>query len=102
MILFHTYIIQVAAPKGLRNFELKMGKEFNAIEGFLGEGLLRNAYFASKMSWNFNTRNDAAIIGSPNGKHKYILVIFGDDPSFYKDKKLLPELSRMVYEQMTN
>ena len=25
MILFHTYIIQVAAPKGLRNFELKMG-----------------------------------------------------------------------------
>lgn len=77
-------------------------KDFNAIEGFLGEGLPRNAYFASKMGWNFNTRNDAAIIGSPNGKHKYILVIFGDDPSFYKDKKLLPELSRMVYEQMTN
>lgn len=77
-------------------------QEFNAIEGFLGEYLPENAYFASKMGWNFNTRNDAAIIGSPDGKHKYILVIFGDDPSFYKDKKLFPELSRLVYERMTN
>ena len=76
-------------------------KEFNAIEGFLGESLPRDAYFASKMGWNFNTRNDAAIIGSPDAKYKYILVIFGDDPSFYKDKKLFPELSRMIYEKMT-
>jgi beta-lactamase class A len=77
-------------------------KEFNAIEGFLGEALPENAYLAAKMGWNFNTRNDAAIIGSPDGKHKYILVVFGDDPSFYKDKKLLPELSHLVYERMTN
>ncbi|MBD2456685.1 serine hydrolase [Nostoc sp. FACHB-87] len=77
-------------------------KDFNAIEGFLGEGLPQDADFASKMGWNFNTRNDAAIIGSPDGKYKYILVIFGDDPSFYKDRKLLPKLSRMVYEKMVN
>ncbi|MBC1239863.1 serine hydrolase [Nostoc sp. 2RC] len=77
-------------------------KEFNAIEGFLGEALPENAYLASKMGWNFNTRNDAAIIGTPDGKHKYILVIFGDDPSFYKDKKIFPELSRLVYERMKN
>ncbi|WP_234300830.1 serine hydrolase [Sphaerospermopsis aphanizomenoides] len=76
-------------------------KEFNAIEGFLGEGLPQDAYFASKMGWNFSVRNDAAIIGSPDRKHKYILVIFGDDPSFYKDKKLFPEISRMVYQEMT-
>ncbi|MEC4817051.1 MAG: serine hydrolase, partial [Scytonema sp. PMC 1069.18] len=76
-------------------------KEFNAIEGFLGEALPENAYFASKMGWNFNTRNDAAVIGSPDDKHKYILVIFGDDSSFYKDKKLFPEISRLVYEHMT-
>lgn len=77
-------------------------KEFNAIEGFLGESLPENAYFASKMGWNFNTRNDAAIIGSPDGKHKYILVVFGDDTSFYKDRKIFPEVSRLVYERMTN
>lgn len=77
-------------------------KEFNAIEGFLGEGLPEDAYFASKMGWNFSVRNDAAIIGSPDQKHKYILVIFGDDPSFYKDKKLFPKISRMVYQEMTN
>ncbi|BDA65952.1 hypothetical protein CAL7716_001180 [Calothrix sp. PCC 7716] len=76
-------------------------KDFNAIEGFLGEPLPENANFASKMGWNFNTRNDAAIIGSPDGKHKYILVIFGDDPSFYKDKKIFPEVSRLIYKRMT-
>ncbi|WP_066423571.1 serine hydrolase [Anabaena sp. 4-3] len=76
-------------------------KPFNAIQGFLGEYLPENAYFASKMGWNSKTRNDAAIIASPDGKHKYILVIFGDDPSFYQDKTVLPEISRMLYEQMT-
>lgn len=77
-------------------------KEFNAIEGFLGEYLPANAYFASKMGWTYGNRNDAAIIASPDGKAHYILVVFGDDPSFYKDKTIYPEISRMVYERMTN
>ena len=54
------------------------------------------------MGWNSKTRNDAAIIVSPDEKSKYILVIFGDDPSFYKDKTLFPEISRMVYDRMTD
>jgi len=77
-------------------------KEYNAIAGFLGESLPKDAYFASKMGWNFSTRNDAAIIGSPNGKHKYILVVFGDDPGFYQNKQVFPQLSLMVYRQMVN
>lgn len=77
-------------------------KEFNAIEGFLGEKLPQDIKFYSKMGWNFKTRNDAAIIVSPNEKYKYILVVFGDDPSFYKDKTLFPEISRMVYDRMTD
>lgn len=77
-------------------------KEFNAIEGFLGEKLPQNVKFYSKMGWNSKTRNDAAIIVSPDEKSKYILVVFGDDPSFFKDKTLFPEISRMVYERMTN
>jgi len=83
-------------PKAWKN------KEYNAISGFLGESLPRDTYFASKMGWNFTTRNDAAIIGSPDGKHKYILVVFGDDPSFYRDKEIFPQLSRRIYEKMTN
>ena len=77
-------------------------KEFNAIEGFLGEKLPQNIKFYSKMGWNFKTRNDAAIIVSPDEKSKYILVVLGDDPSFYKDKTLFPEISRMVYDRMTD
>ena len=34
-------------------------------------------------------------------KHKYILVVLGDDPSFFQDKKLFPEMSRIVYKAMT-
>lgn len=77
-------------------------KQFNAIEGFLGQGLPENVEFYSKMGWNSKTRNDAAIIISPDEKCKYILVVFGDDPSFFQDKTLFPEISRLVYEKMLN
>lgn len=75
-------------------------KPYNSISGFLGESLPADTYFASKMGWTFSNRNDAAIIASPDGKARYILVIFGDEPSFYQDKKLFPQISRMVYDQM--
>jgi beta-lactamase class A len=76
-------------------------KPFNAIEGFLGEGLPPDTNFYSKMGWTFSNRNDAAIIVNPDGKAHYILVIFGDDKSFYEDKKFLPKVSELVYQQMT-
>ena len=75
-------------------------KPYNSIEGFLGEGLPENAHLSSKMGWTFNNRNDAAIIASPDGKAHYILVIFGDDKTFYGDKSFLPEASQFVYQQM--
>lgn len=77
-------------------------KPYDSIEGFLGEGLPTNAKLSSKMGWTFNNRNDAAIITSPDGKARYILVVFGDNAAFYEDKQFFPELSRFVYEQMTN
>lgn len=74
---------------------------FNAIEGFLGQGIPdKNAQFYSKMGWTFSNRNDGAIIISPDGKTRYILVILGDDPAYYKDKEFLPMVSKMVYEEM--
>lgn len=77
-------------------------KPYNSISGFLGESLPVNTNFSSKMGWTFSNRNDAAIISSHDGRISYILVIFGDDPSFYKNKNFLPEVSRMVYNQMAN
>ncbi len=77
-------------------------KPYNAIKGFLGEGLPPDTNFYSKMGWTFNNRNDAAIIESSDGKVRYILVIFGDDKSFYEDKKFLPEASKQVYKKMTD
>ncbi len=74
--------------------------DFNPIEGFLGESLPTNTYFSSKMGWTFNNRNDSTIVVSSDNKIRYILVIFGDDASFYKDKKIYPDISRMVYENM--
>ena len=76
-------------------------KPYNAIKGFLGEGLPPDTNFYSKMGWTFNNRNDAAIIISPDRQVRYILVVFGDDKSFYQDKSFLPEASRLVYQQMT-
>lgn len=76
-------------------------KPYNSIAGFLGESLPVDTDFNSKMGWTFSNRNDAAIIATPDGKTQYILVIFGDDPSFYEDKKLFPEISSIVYEKMT-
>lgn len=75
---------------------------FNAIKGFLGEGIPnKNAQFYSKMGWTFSNRSDSAIIISPDGKTRYILVILGDDPAYYKDVEFLPIVSKMVYEEMS-
>ena len=82
------------------NPEVWKPKPYNAIAGFLGEYLPANTHFASKMGWTFSNRNDAAIIASPDGKAHYILVIFGDDPAYYKDKTFLPEASLTVYQEM--
>lgn len=74
---------------------------FNAIKGFLGEGIPdKNAQFYSKMGWTFSNRNDGVIVISPDGKARYILVILGDDPAYYKDVEFMPIVSKMVYEEM--
>lgn len=77
-------------------------KPYNAIAGFLGEGLPSDTNFYSKMGWTFGNRNDAAIIISPDRKTSYVLVIFGDDKSFYQDKSFLPQVSKEVYQKMSD
>ena len=75
-------------------------KPYNAIKSFLGEGLPPDTEFYSKMGWTFSNRNDSAIIANPDGKVRYILVVFGDDNKFYEDKNFFPTISKIVYQKM--
>jgi len=76
--------------------------QYNSIEGFLGEYLPVNVEFASKVGWTSQSRQDAAIIRSPDGKVGYILVIFGDDKSYAQNWTIFPEISLKIYKAMTN
>jgi beta-lactamase class A len=78
------------------------GKPFNSIEGFLGESLPASTSFYSKAGWMSISRNDAAVIVSPDGKAKYILVVFGDDQAFMDDEDIFPVISREIYQSLVN
>lgn len=75
-------------------------KPFNSIEGFLGEYLPPDVHFFSKAGWTSGTRNDAAIIESPDGKTRYILVILGDDSTYADNDSFLPTLSKEIYNKL--
>ena len=82
------------------NPEVWQKKQYNSIEGFFAESLPRNTRVFSKVGWTSFSRQDAAIIASPDGSVRYILVIFGDDKGFSNDWQIFPDISRMVYNQM--
>ncbi|GET41077.1 serine hydrolase [Microseira wollei] len=76
--------------------------EFNPIRAFLGESLAdTNVQFYSKAGWTSGSRQEAALIATPDGKNIYILAIFADDPAYAKDEKIFPRMSRLVYNRMT-
>lgn len=77
-------------------------KEYNSIAGFFAESLPQDSYVFSKVGWTFDSRQDAAIIESPDGKVRYILVVFADNQGFGNDWKIFPTISRMVYDRMVN
>lgn len=78
------------------------GKPFNSIEGFLGESLPVNTGFYSKAGWMSISRNDASIIIAPDGKTKYILVVFGDDRAFKDDEEIFPAISKLIYQNLVS
>lgn len=75
-------------------------KEYNSIRGFFAESLPQDSYVFSKVGWTSDSRQDAAIIESPDGKVRYILVVFADNRGFADDWKIFPKISRMVYDRM--
>ncbi len=79
----------------------KNPNEFNPVRGFLSESLPSNVQFMGKAGWTSDTRNDAAIIATPDGT-AYILVVFADDSSYAYDWNIFPSISELVFNRMTN
>lgn len=78
--------------------------EFNPVESFFGEGLegLKSENIISKAGWTSASRQEVAYIKSKDGKTEYILTVFGDSADYAKNKKIFPEISRLVYKEMQN
>ncbi|MEA5576525.1 serine hydrolase [Anabaena sp. UHCC 0451] len=76
---------------------------FNPVDNFFGEGLANEKVeFASKAGWTTSSRQEVAYVVTPDGKTRYILVIFGDDPAYGKSRTIFPEMSKFVFDRMTN
>ena len=76
-----------------------IGDPDNQIQGFLGEGLPREAKLWSKAGETSFSRHDCALIQLPHCS-PFILVVFGDGPAYFENWKWLPALSRFWLEQM--
>lgn len=78
--------------------------EFNPVESFFGEGLegLKSENIISKAGWTSASRQEVAYIKSKDDRTEYILTVFGDSADYAKSKKIFPEISRLVYQEMQN
>ncbi|MBW4434305.1 MAG: class A beta-lactamase-related serine hydrolase [Pelatocladus maniniholoensis HA4357-MV3] len=79
--------------------------EFNPVENFLGESLAPDAdqlVFASKAGWTTASRQEVAYVATKDGKSRYIIAIFGEDPAYAASKNVFPDISRLVFESMRN
>jgi len=77
-------------------------EEYNSIEGFLGESLPVETYFASKVGWTSGSRQEVALVRSADGRAEYILVVFGDDRAYADNWEIFPKISRLVYNRILN
>ncbi len=81
--------------------EIWMQEQYNSIEGFLGEFLpIAEVHFASKVGWTSRSRQDVAFISTKDGKTKYIVVIFANDPAYAEDWEIFPEISLFLFNRM--
>jgi Beta-lactamase enzyme family len=77
--------------------------EFNPVESFFGAGLEGlGSKVISKAGWTSASRQEVAYIKSKDGKTEteYILTVFGDSADYAKNKKIFPEISKLVYKEM--
>ncbi|MCT0254087.1 MULTISPECIES: hypothetical protein [unclassified Synechocystis] len=75
---------------------------FNPVMNLFGESLPTDIEFVSKAGWTSQTRQETAYIATMDGKTKYILTVFAEDPDYSKDKTIFPAISKKVFELMSN
>ena len=73
----------------------------NQITGFIGEALPTNAQIWSKAGWMSRVRHDAAYVEIPN-LSPYLLTIFTEGKDNAQNKSILPFISQLIVEAMTN
>ncbi len=78
----------------------KNPNEFNPVRGFLSESLPNNISFRGKAGWTSASRNDAAIITTPDGNIAYILVVFAQDKAYAYNWKIFPQISRLIFNRL--
>lgn len=77
-------------------------EEFDPVRYLFGEKLPANqVQIYSKAGWTTNSRQEVAYIATNDGKPHYILAIFGDDRAYGDSQKAFPQMSRLVFDQMT-
>jgi len=89
-----------AETRNIKRYDKNLN-EFNPVRGFLSASLPNNADFKGKAGWTSGSRNDAAIITTPNGK-TYILVVFAQDRAYASDWQIFPDISKLVFNKMTD
>jgi hypothetical protein len=73
----------------------------NQITGFIGEALPANAQIWSKAGWMSSVRHDAAYIEIP-GVAPFLLTIFTEGQANAQNKSILPFITRLFVEAMSN
>jgi beta-lactamase class A len=77
-------------------------EEFDPVRDLFGEKLPANRVeFYSKAGWTTTSRQEVAYVVSKGGKARYILAIFGNDKAYGDNKKAFPQMSRLVFDEMT-
>ncbi|MBU7586483.1 MAG: serine hydrolase [Nostoc sp. TH1S01] len=81
--------------------DLPKDVEEDQITGFIGGGLPQNSQIWSKAGWTSQVRHDAAYIEIPD-KRPYLLVVFTEGKANAKSREILPYVSKLVAEAISN
>ncbi|WP_138499940.1 serine hydrolase [Nostoc sp. PA-18-2419] len=81
--------------------DLPTDSEENQITGFLGGGLTQDAQIWSKAGWTSQVRHDIAYIELPN-QRPYLLVVFTEGKAQAKNRDILPFISKLVAQAISN
>ena len=85
-----------------RDFATEATKPYDSIRGFIGESLEPHGVsLFSKPGWTSGSRQDAAIVESPDATVRYILVVIGDDAAYAENEAIFPQISDYIYQEMS-